>query len=421
MSRSQLFILIGLGLLALIVGLVVFGPGRKQSAPSEAALELWGVGDDDSAWRDLLAEFKEQFPHLSVAYRRLDEATYEETLVNRLAAGRGPDIFFLKNSWVTKHGDKIAPLPDGFPFDSRDFASTFVEEPTKNLVSAEGQIRGLPLFIDTLLLFYNRDHFNAAGIAEPPKTWDEVAVLSRGLTRRDQAGDLTRSGLALGGSKNVEHSFEILNALMLQWGENFVDERGGIILGNNASEALKFYVSFSSPTDANFSWNENMPNSLDSLAEGKTSMALGFTADVTRLRNKNPHLNLGMAALPQRNVNQTPVNFPNYYFLAASRLSPHTVAAWQFMLFATSRDISKAYLENSGRAPARRDLISSGTSKAELTIPYRQALSAKSWPIPDETASRRLFAEAVRSAVTRSAAPDQAINKLREQLRLLMP
>ncbi|PIP29532.1 ABC transporter substrate-binding protein, partial [Candidatus Kuenenbacteria bacterium CG23_combo_of_CG06-09_8_20_14_all_36_9] len=35
------------------------------------------------------------------------------------------------------------------------------------------QILGLPLSLDTLTLFYNRDHFNAAGLIQAPSTWQE--------------------------------------------------------------------------------------------------------------------------------------------------------------------------------------------------------------------------------------------------------
>ena len=38
--------------------------------------------------------------------------SYENDLRDALAAGNGPDVFLIHNSWLTKHQDKLSPAPD---------------------------------------------------------------------------------------------------------------------------------------------------------------------------------------------------------------------------------------------------------------------------------------------------------------------
>ena len=175
MEKRQLIVIGSIGGVVLILLLIVFGilPGLRSARPVPVSLEFWGFGDDVEVWREIILSFHEKLPHIEVTYHRFPEETYEETLVNRLAAGTGPDVFMLKNSWVTKHKDKIYPMPPGTEYSVREFQQNFVDVASQDLLTQDGQILGMPIFVDTLALFYNKDLLNAAGIASPPKDWDE--------------------------------------------------------------------------------------------------------------------------------------------------------------------------------------------------------------------------------------------------------
>lgn len=407
--------------------LVLFGvfPGLKPSRPPGAVLEFWGMQDDEEDWRDILSKFHSVYPHLTVQYQRLDEKSYEETLVNSLAAGRGPDVFVLKNSWIVKHRDKLFPFPaDSFDFSVRDFSQTFVDAASEDLISANGEIVGFPIFIDTLALFYNRDIFNSSGVAQPPRSWDEVSQVSRSLTKKTAVGDITKSGLALGAAQNIEHFFEILSSLFMQNGNRIIDHRTNALdLGGKTSEALTFYASFTNFSSQNFSWTIRMPDSFDALAAEQSSMVFGFSRDLARLRAKNPHLNFAVAPFPQTKGSGSSVVYADYFFPTVSKFSKSPEAAWQFVSYIASRDIAESYLAKTARPAARRDLISAGPPPAlpELDVFYRQSLIARSWAVPDYEASRRLFKDAIEAVSNKTVDSADAVNKLREQLRLLLP
>lgn len=425
MNRNQIFIFVGIGAIVLALVLVFLGilPGRKTPRPDAITLEFWSIESDD-AWREIIGRFREKNPHITVQYKQLDEKTYEDILVNRIAEGRGPDVFMLHSSWIPKHKGKVSLLPEnGFGIDAKTYRRFFIDIAANNLVSAQGEVLGLPLFVDTPALFYNRDTFNAAAITHPPTTWEEVLKLTRRLTTQSQAGDLVKSGITLGTFHNIERGYEVVNSLLLQSGDPIVDRRtGDVVLGAGAAEAFRLFLSFADPLKPNFSWSGRMQNSLAAFGEERAAMTFGFPADVARVRARNPHLSLRVAPLPQPTETPLPAVFGTYYFPAVSKQTRHFVESWQFLLFATSKDMAKVYLEKTGKAPARLDLIGEGAPSEELQVFYEQALIAKDWPTPDDTVSRRLFGEAIDSA-SRGAGltPEDKINRLREQLRFLLP
>jgi len=428
MEKRQLIVIGSIAGAILILLLIIFGilPGLKPSKPTPVSLEFWGFGDDADVWREIIFNFSAKFPHIEVTYRRFPEERYEDTLVNSIASGIGPDVFMFKNSWITKHKQKIYPLPPEFQYSLRNFQQTFVDIASQDLITQDGQILGMPIFVDTLVLFYNKDMLNAAGIASPPRDWDEVVQISQAITQTTPVGTILRSGIAMGAAKNVSHAFEILSALLMQQGDTIVDRQSGqVSLGEKTQAVLDFYTSFTDRRRSNYSWNALMPNSLDAFASEQTAMAIGFMSDIQRIRTKNPRLNFDAVPLPQNKGSQIPVTYGSYFFPAVSKLSlkgkAGWQAAWQFVLFISSREAAAQYSKNAGRPPARRDLVALGAPSSELDAFWKQTLTARSWAIPDEKAVRRLFEDVIESIVTGASSPQEAVNLLRGQLGLLMP
>ena len=424
MNRTPLIIIGVGGFLILITILVLSGilPGTRTSKPQPVTIEMWGVKDSDEDWRGVLRAFHEVKPHIAVNYQEFSEENYEPELINKLAEGKGPDIFMLKNSWVQKHGSKIIPLPiKTLKADPQAISRAFIDIFRQDLVSKEGAIFGLPLYVDAPALFYNKDIFNSAGIAELPQTWENVLEISKRLTQKAPGGSIIRSGIALGTFQNVEYAFEILNSIMLQNGATILDlQEKKVVLGEEAERAIEFYTSFANPKSANFSWNNRFKPSLDALAEGNTAMAFGIADDIERLSKKNPHLNFGVLPFPQLKDSNTKAVYGTYFFPAVSKFSKNPLAGWEFLLVAASRDGAGAYISSTDRVPARRDILGQGTPVEKLDPFYRQILSAKSWPIPDDQSVRRLFGEVTESAASGATDSHAALERLRGQLQLMI-
>ncbi len=428
MKQSNPVLISVLGGIVIVVVLIMiaFGvlPGGREDRQQQVTLEFWGI-DDPSFWtgNDFADGLRDALPHIMVNYQRFDEATYETTLLDRIAAGTGPDIFVLKNSWIERHRDKIFPLPqERLGLTHRDFRARFPDGIGAQMVTAEGAIIGAPLYLDSLVLFYNKDIFNIAGIALPPATWDEVISTSQKLTTLTSIGDVIKSGIALGTSKNVEHAFEIVSALILQGGDQIIDPvQRTVALSDAAAAAFVFYASFADPTKKNVSWSSRMPNSIEAFAEGKTAMMIGFASDIQRIAARNPHLNLGIVPFPQQKNTTAPLTYASYFFPTVSKLSRHPYEAWQFLTYMSLGTGAELYAKGVQRPAARRDLIGRGAPTDELEAFYRQSLIARSWRIPSEASAERLFGDAIDAVGARSSDFQRVMLTLRQQLQLTIP
>lgn len=404
--------------------LVILGvlPGLQSARPTPFTLQLWGIRDEEAVWRDIIKPFQEKYSHITVKYTRFPEETYETSLVERLAENTGPDVFMLENMRLARHREKIYPLPqETAHFSINNFTMAFLDIAVRDLVLEDGNIYGMPLYADSLALFYNKDLFNAAGIVVPPQNWEEVQSVSRKLTQISPAGDVIRSGIALGSGKNIMHNMEIVSALIFQNGDPIVNAKNEVALAEGAQSALAFYSSFTDRTKSNFTWSNTLPPSLDAFAEEKTAMAFAFSRNIEHIRAKNPHINLGIALFPQRADMIKPVTQGSYTFLTASKLSKHPIDAWRFILFATDRESAEIYTDATRLPPARRDILSQKAPPLEQEFFWRQALISRSWPVPDYQKTKQIFEDTIESLSTRSLNPSQAFNQMKEQLRLLLP
>ncbi|MGU7705396.1 extracellular solute-binding protein, partial [Escherichia coli] len=63
-----------------------------------------------------------------------------------------------------------------------------IDDTIAGLGEYEGDLVGLPVQAESYTLFYNVDAFTAAGITEPPATFDELVQTAAALTTDSQYG-----------------------------------------------------------------------------------------------------------------------------------------------------------------------------------------------------------------------------------------
>lgn len=412
-----------------------FGAGLnmcKDPAPTPVTIEVWGVFDDSTVYSQLINEFKKQaaYSHITVNYHKQNIVTYEQDLIDALAAGRGPDVFMIHNTWLPKHQNKLAAASETL-ITARRYGEIYPEVATQDFI-LDNKVYAFPLSIDTLALFYNADLFNTVGIALPPATWAEFNSDVSKLTKLDAKNNILQAGAALGTSKNVNRSTDILAALMMQSGSKMVSDdkstaaldqmRSGLSGSGPGLRALKFYTNFATPGLKVYTWNKDQHYSIDAFAEGKAAMMLNYQYQIASLRAKAPHLNFEIAALPQISTTSgAQVNFANYWALAVSKSSVKQTASWQFITWLAQKENSKKYLDLTGKPAARRDLIEEQQISSSVnSIFAKQALSAKSWWEADYLAIENILAEMIENVVAGQQTPNDALSTANRQITLLM-
>src|SRR3989344_5232444 len=78
-----------------------FGP--PEPPPQKAELVWWRVFTDQREIGPIIKEFEKANQGVKIRFVEKNIETYEQELVNALAAGTGPDIFSIHNDWLPKH------------------------------------------------------------------------------------------------------------------------------------------------------------------------------------------------------------------------------------------------------------------------------------------------------------------------------
>ena len=439
MSQTKLLIIggaVGLGAIVLITFLILGSLGKGQVGA--VTLQFWGVFDEPSFYVDAINDFKKGNPGINVVYKKFNFEDYEKQLIDSFAAGTGPDVWLMHNTWLPKHGDKIQPFsPDLFEDKSqapaltfRDFQNQFVDVAVGDL-TFDDQIFALPIYIDTLGLYYNKDIFNTAGIAEPPKTWEEFNEDVKKLTLLDNRGNLTRSGAAMGTAKNINRSTDILMLLMLQSGTQMTDrDNTGAAFArpvnneNVGETALQYYTDFANQS-ANqskevFTWNDSQHYSVDAFTEGNVAMMFNYSHQIAALRAKSPRFDFAVAPVPQISESSVAVTYANYWAPTVSKQSKHPDPAWRFLAYLSSAKGATAYINASSRPAARRDLIELEKNDPDLGVFAEQALTARSWFQVDNSAIETIFADMIDDVNFGRASIRDALQSAENKVSVLM-
>lgn len=411
-----------------LVALSGFGCRRSPTSGEQVtgSLRVWGLWQESADMKGVIDNFKEQ-TGIAVEYKKIESvAVYERELLEALAEGRGPDVFVIHHTWVDSKRRLLAPAPDSV-VDERQVREEFVDVVAKDVVR-DGRVYALPTSVDTLALYYNKDIFNAARIAAPPRTWQELHDVVQKITRVNRVGTIEQSAIALGTAANVNRAADILQLLMMQSGVPMVNAAGNFdITGSSevGEKAVIFYTDFANKAKTVYSWDLNQDFSVDAFAEGETAMMFNYSYHIPTITAKNPRLrlntNFAIAPMPQiqGTANDQTIDFAAYWPFGVSVSSPTPRLAWQFVQFMTSKE--PAALINAAQhvPPARKDSVLELQRDPTLGVFTEQTLTAQSWPRLDIGATDSIFNTLIDSVVRGEAAPDEALRRAQDQLNQL--
>jgi ABC-type glycerol-3-phosphate transport system substrate-binding protein len=427
LSVFQVVLMAVFGALAIAAVLIFAFAVGNTGGNAVGAVQIWGTLDQ-AAFTTVIRQAAEADPSLSqVVYTQKDPATFDRDLTNALASGTGPDLFLLREDHAILDAPKILPIPYE-NLSATQFGNVWVEAGAPYL--SDGGVLGVPMLVDPLVLYWNRDLFASAGLATPPRFWDELSGIAQKITKRTDAGSIEKSAVAFGEYANVDHAKEILAALILQAGGAITarDSTGRLTPAlsprtgetNLATEnALRFYTQFADPSKDDYSWSRALPSSREAFSAGDLALYVGYASEQPLLARTNPNLNFAVAQLPQIRGAARLTTTGRVYALAAPRSgkNPTGAVTAAFLLAGSgiTRDLSVAL----GIPSARRDVLALPAS-GEDDLYNNSAIIARSWldPDPDETA--RIFRGMIEDTTTGSARFSDAVQRADQELAQLL-
>lgn len=354
------------------------GQGAETATPKpariQANLTYWGLWEPDTVMEQVIADYEQSHPGVTITYTQQSSKDYRERLQSALAAGTGPDIFRYHNTWVPMLKSELDTAPKGvvnldeyFPIVAKD-------------IQVGTEIVGIPLMFDSLALYYNPRLFTEAG-KTVPTTWEEVREIAVDMTVYNTQGKIQTAGIALGTTNNVDHFSDILGLMLLQNGANPARPSGQL-----AEDALRFYTLFSKTDRV---WDQTLPASTYAFATEKVAMMLAPSWRAFQIKEINPDLQFRAAPAPQ--LPGTKIAWATYWVEGVSRRSKNTQAAWEFLQYLSSDEVlTKLYTAQAttrmfGEPYPKKTLAATIESDPVAGAFVKQGDLAQSWYLSSRT------------------------------------
>jgi multiple sugar transport system substrate-binding protein len=313
-------------------------------------LELWAVGREGELVEQLTREFEASHPGIRIEVQKLPWKGAHEKLLTSFVGEATPDIAQMGNTWIPEFAElgALAPL-------DREIAAAAVVEP-KDYFSGiwdtnvyEGHVYGVPWYVDTRLLFYNRDSLAEAGFSGPPRTWDEWMEMMVAIKRRVGPGRYA--------ALMPLNEFDQLLSFGLQQGEPLLREDGrwGNFRGAGFRRALEFYVEFFRKDLAPRVTNIQVSNVWNEFARGYFNFYVTGPWNIGEFKRRLPaDQQKSWMTAPLPGPDGPGASIAGGASLVVFADSEHKRAAWQLIEYLSRPDIQRRFFRMTGNLPPRR-------------------------------------------------------------------
>ena len=360
--------------------------------------------------------FMEENPDIKV--NAIYAGNYNDARIKALAAMKSGQpaqlsVMFSIDLYELIELDAVVPFDDVVSTDEeKEWLKSFYPSLMENGVTAD-KTWGIPFQRSTIVMYYNKDAFKAAGLdpETPPATWDELVDAGKKLTKDDGS----QWGLMI---PSTGYPYWMFGALAMQNDETLMNGAGDTTHFNKPGvvEALSFWKDLGSKhkvmPEGTIEWGTLRQNFL----EGRTAMMWHSTGNLTAVK-KNAKFDFGVAMLPAGKRRGTPTGGGNFYIFkntkpeertAALKLikymtSPETSAAWSVATgymgitpASYETDMLKDYVKEFPPAAVARDQLEFAT--AELSTFQSGRV-------------RKALDDALQAALIGSKSPEEALNE----------
>lgn len=428
-----------IGIAAAFIGLMLLGfillfsggggtatdQGGGNTAPTPGGpvvIQWWGAFLEPEVVQPLIDEYQQLNPNVTIEYANkwsnqdYDTAaqSYREEL-NRVIENQDivelPDIFMVPNTWAGDYESYVQP--GNGVVDYTTLQNNFYPAVARDFGNDGATVYGLPLWMDTLAVVYNRDLLNTENVDEPPTTWNRFVTLAEALTIVND-GVIEQNGFGAGATQNTSFWYELVNILMIQNGVQLTNEQNQPIFSSDPDsvDAVRFWQSF--VNGENPSWSTNAKNSSAAFLEEDVAMIVAPSwrlREILRINEQfNLNLDIGVAPLPQVEGQAIEfVNWADYFGNMVTANRPNAVQSWQFLNWMSQPEqllkLSSNLASNAGYfglVYPRTDMSNELTDSTYLSI-YNSSLPfAQTWYAIKGLEVRNLYRDALSRGVNSS-------------------
>ena len=360
------------------------GSGSDQS-DGPITLEFWSFyadGDPQAEFIDKwVSDWNATHADIQIDHKSVSQTDYTTTLIpTALANGSAPDILYVEPSTFTKYAES-GVLADLSPYYTDDLKKDILPA-VLDSVTYDDQLLALPIELETLGLFYDKNVFASEGLT-PPTTWDQTQAAAKKLTTDD------RFGIALPVESSGYTLFNFWPYLWMAGGDVAKDSDGTYTVDTpEMAEALDYYGSFFSNNEAPKTLQIG-PWDVGNIATGVSAMQQSGSYAIAATETEYSDASIGVVPLPSPDGEDN-ITVAGGQKLAVNAASPYVKEAADFIFSAFgSSDIglaSKWVTEAKFAYPARQSVIDANEAvfskglRADFSSFYDTARPEPSYP-----------------------------------------
>lgn len=304
-----------------------------------------------------------------------------QSAIAQISAGNAPEVIGLDVVQIAKFAELGALRDIGSFASDLDYRDDIFEPLREDFVTYDGTTYALPFWIDLSMYYYNKAHFEEAGLdpENPPTTWDAY------LEANEQLGTSGRMGTA--------SSFGGFFYFPTAWanGANLFNDDGTecVINSSEAADALDFWVQLNQSDYTSDLVSTGWQTAHDMFVSGDASMvtsggyALGYVNEQRPEMIENGNLGVAMLPSPDSNTDRTSFLGGNSIVITKQAAEDESTlnAAEEFLRWTNTEPGMQTTIDN-GYFPARSAGFELPTAqeRADLFAPFQTALSQGTAP-----------------------------------------
>jgi len=312
------------------------------SSPVTVKFASW-VGEQEGM-KKLADTFHKLHPNITIDFQDIPAEDIHDKLLTQVAGATAPDAAYLDASNVGDFaGRKALVNLDDYMAKSKSAKPDDYLPAFRDSASFEGHMYGLPFDGESTGLFYRTDLFEAAGITDPPKTWDEFLADAKKLTNKDKK----QYGFILFAPESAYYWYPWL----WQTGGKLLADDGKTIAFNDEAgkRAAEFYVGLKEYSPEDF-LNSNSYDGRVAFANGQAAMYVAGAWFAGTMRSEFPDINGKWAAAPLPQDKQCATTIAGDTLVVFDQ-SKNKDAAWKWIEFLTAPQNMAAWNLGTPEAP----------------------------------------------------------------------
>lgn len=244
-----------------------------------------------------------------------------------------------------------------------------LEDALLNYYRIGGELYSMPFNSSTAILIYNKDAFKEVGLDpnSPPRNYSEYAEYSKKLTKKNSNGSIERYGSAM-----IMYGW-FIEQFLANDNKLYVNKENGR-MGETPTEVtyekdlpqILEWLREMYKEDSATSYGREWDSTRTAFASGKVAMYLDSSAGIKGIIN-NSNFEVGTGFIPNANgeFNGSVVGGASLWITNSSDNATQK-AAWDFIKYATSKDVQTYWSINTGYYPVNRGSYETSEMKENM-------------------------------------------------------